>query len=87
MPTILENTEDGKLLCQSVNHPPHLSRDTMYFLEEKNGFMVFGCQLCTELTGQPQLHFLTVNRDSKFIYSRTRKAEHIERSNGILNFR
>lgn len=84
-----EYLAEGRLQCGSVNHPPSASRDTMYFLNEKNGFLCFGCKLCTEITRQPQLHILADNRDTRAIYSQTRKAEHIERDQqgNILSFR
>lgn len=89
MAKIDEYLVDGRLQCGSVNHPPNASRDTMFFLTEKNGFFAFGCKTCTEITRKPQLHILADNRDTRAIYSQTRKAEHIERdkSGNILSFR
>jgi hypothetical protein len=89
MAQIGEYLENGVLQCKSVNHPPSMTTDTMYFLEEKNGFLAFGCRVCTELTKQPQLHILAVNKASKAIYQQTRKAEHIERNDQgkIVSFR
>jgi len=90
MAHISESTINDVLQCGSVNHPAHLSRDTMYFLQAKDGFMAFGCKVCTEITGQPQMHILTVNDDARRIHARTRKAEHIERdpnTSRIVSFR
>lgn len=80
---------NGRLQCGSDFHPPHLSRDTMYFLTTQNGFLVFGCKLCTELSRRPQIHVLSPGPATLQIYKRTRKAEHIDRdSRGkITSFR
>lgn len=79
----------NRLHCGSENHPKHLSRDTMYFLEMKNGFFVFGCKLCTELTRKPQIHVIAENHNAQEIYKNTRKADHIDRDDKgrIVSFR
>ncbi len=89
MATIAEYVVDGRLQCGSVNHPPGQTTDTMYFLSEKDGYFCFGCRLCTEITRQPQLHILADSRETRSIFSQTRKAEHIERDgqSRIVSFR
>lgn len=79
---------DGRLHCGSENHPAHLSRDTMYFLEEKGGFYVFACRLCTEIRRQLQIHVVSKSMGAERIQKRTRKAHTIDRdSRGkILSF-
>ena len=69
----------GRLHCGSEHHPKHLSRDTMFFLEEKNGFFVFACKLCTEILRHPQIHVISRDNDAIHIYKNTRKAEFIDR--------
>lgn len=89
MANIAEYVEDGRLQCGSVNHPPSITKDTIYFLSEKDGYFCFGCRVCTEVTQHPQLHILADSRDTRSIYSQTRKAEHIERDGKgkIVSFR
>lgn len=89
MASISEFVEDGRLQCGSVNHPPGQTRDTMFFLTEKNGMFCFGCNVCTELTRKPQLHILADSRETRAIHSQTRKARHIERDKqgNIVSFR
>lgn len=71
----------GRLMCASEHHPKNVSRDTMYFLEEKNGFFVFACRLCTEILRRPQIHVISRSNHAVFIYRNTRKAEYIDRNN------
>lgn len=80
---------NGRLQCGSQTHPPNWSRDTMYFLIEKDGFFVFGCKACTELMRRPQIHVVSISQNAVKIYKRTRKAEHIDRDNRgkIVSFR
>lgn len=89
MAHINDYTLDGVLQCGGVNHPASMPKDTMYFLEERRGIMAFGCRVCTEVHGKPQLHFLQANKDSIKIMQNTRKAEHIERNQHgtIVSFR
>lgn len=79
----------GRLLCFAQMHPKNLSRDTMFFLEEKGGFFVFGCSLCTELQRRPQIHVISKSQQGLRIYKHTRKAEKIDRDNSgkIVSFR
>jgi hypothetical protein len=89
MARMSEMAPGGRLQCGSPSHPQHMSHDTMYFLEQKNGFFVFGCRVCTEINRQPQLHVVAATHGGSNIYKRTRKAEHIDRdSKGrITSFR
>lgn len=79
----------NRLHCGSEHHPKHASKDTMYFLEEKNGFFVFACRLCTEILRQPQIHVISRSNNAIAIYKNTRKAEFIDRDNRgkITSFR
>jgi hypothetical protein len=79
----------GKLHCGSPAHPEHLSRDSMFFLEEKNGFFCFGCRVCTEINRRPQLHVIAKSQGALKIHKETRKAAHIDRDNKgrIVSFR
>lgn len=79
----------GRLQCGSPAHPAHLSRDTMYFLQEQQGFFVFGCRVCTEINQQAQLHVVAATHGGRQIYKNTRKAEHIDRDTkgNVTSFR
>jgi len=89
MARISDFAPNGRLQCGSEHHPKHLSRDTMYFLEEKGGFFVFACRLCTEILRQPQIHVIARSQNAVHIYKHTRKAEYIDRDNRgkIISFR
>lgn len=80
---------NGRLQCGAQSHPNHFSRDTMYFLTEKDGFFVFGCRLCTEIHRRPQIHVIARSQKAVRIYQGTRKAAHVDRdSRGqITSFR
>lgn len=79
----------NRLHCGSEHHPKHANRDTMFFLEQKDGFFVFACRLCTEITRRPQIHVISQSQSAIAIYKNTRKAEHIDRDNkgAIISFR
>jgi len=79
----------GRLHCHSEHHPKNLSRDTMYFLEEKQGCFVFACKLCTEITRHPQIHAIMQSHSAVNIYKNTRKAAFIDRDTQgkIVSFR
>jgi hypothetical protein len=89
MARMSEMAPGGRLMCGSPNHPAHLTRDTMYYLEQKNGFFCFGCRVCTEIHQQLQLHVVAATHGGAKIYKNTRKAGHIDRdSQGrITSFR
>jgi hypothetical protein len=89
MAKMSELAPGGHLHCGSPAHPAHLSRDTMYFLEEKNGFFCFGCRPCTEIQRRPQIHVIAKSYGALKIYNNTRKAALIDRdSEGhIVSFR
>lgn len=78
-----------RLQCGSPAHPKGVSTDTMYFLEERNGFFVFACRLCTELLRRPQIHVISLSHGAVRIYKNTRKAAVIDRDNQgkIVSFR
>ena len=89
MAKMTDYLDNGRLQCGSEHHPKNLSRDTMYFLNERDGFFVFACKLCTELLRRPQIHVISRSHNAVRIYQRTRKAEYIDRdSRGkITSFR
>jgi Zn-finger protein len=80
MARMSEMAPGGRLHCGSPDHPAHMTRDTMYFLQEQNGFFVFGCRVCTEIHQQPQLHVVAASHGGRKIYKNTRKADHIDRN-------
>jgi hypothetical protein len=84
-----EMAPGGRLHCGSPDHPQHLNRDSMYFLEEKNGFFAFGCRVCTEIHRHIQLHVIAKSHGAVKIFNNTRKAAHIDRDKQgrIISFR
>jgi hypothetical protein len=89
MAKMSEMAPGGHLHCNSPAHPEHASRDSMLFLEEKDGFFCFGCKLCTELQRKPQLHVVSKSHGAMKIYKNTRKAATIDRDKqgNIVSFR
>ena len=89
MPKLSDFAPGGRLHCGSPVHPAHVSKDTMYFLEMKDGFFVFACKLCTEIQRRPQMHVISHSKSAVKIYQNTRRAEHIDRDNQgkIVSFR
>jgi hypothetical protein len=89
MARMSEMAPGGQLHCGSPSHPAHLSRDTMFFLEQKEGFFCFGCRVCTEVNRRPQLHVIAKSHGALKIFKNTRKAAHIDRDNQghIVSFR
>jgi hypothetical protein len=89
MARMSEMAPGGRLHCGSPSHPGHMTRDTMCFLQEQNGFFVFGCRVCTEINQQPQLHVVAATHGGRKIYKNTRKAAHIDRDakGNITSFR
>lgn len=79
MAQMSEMAPGGRLHCGSPQHPAHMSRDTMYFLEEKGGFFCFGCRVCTEISQRLQLHVIAKSHGAVRIHKQTRKAAHIDR--------
>lgn len=84
-----EMAPGGRLQCASLNHPRGSSTDTMFFLEENNGFFCFACRLCTETFRKPQLHVIAKSSGAVLIHKNTRKAASIDRdaSGRIVSFR
>jgi hypothetical protein len=89
MAAITDFTVNGRLQCGAQTHPQGWSRDTMFFLVEKDGFFVFGCKVCTELQRRPQIHVIARCQKAVPIYKNTRKAEKIDRDHRgqITSFR
>jgi hypothetical protein len=79
----------NRLHCGSEALPFGMSRDTMYFLEQRNGYFVFACKLCTEIQRRPQIHVVSAAYNGREIYRNARKADFVDRDNQgrIVSFR